>query len=70
MAVFRSVSKLLPLIAKLSGHKLLRNIARLLLAFLLGYGVLMPQRTAVAQPALEYQVNRFYLQLPGIYTVA
>jgi len=50
-----------PLIHKSSGKMLLRSIARLLLVFLLGYGLSMPQRSALAQPVLEYQVKAAFI---------
>lgn len=63
MAAFRSASKPMPspLIDQTSGKILPRSLARLLLVFLLGYGLVMPQRSALAQPALEYQVKAAFI---------
>ncbi|PTQ76605.1 hypothetical protein C8R26_1154 [Nitrosomonas oligotropha] len=63
MAASRSASKPTPspLIDKFSRKILLQSIARLLLAFLLGNDLPMLQRTALAQPTLEYQVKAAFI---------
>ena len=63
MAAFKSASKPmpLPLIHSLSGHTLLRSIARLSLIFILGYGLPMSYPIALAQSTLEYQVKAAFI---------
>lgn len=50
-----------PLIHRLSGHRLLRSASRLLLVFILGFGLSISQCIALAQPALEYQVKAAFI---------
>ncbi len=63
MEAFRSASRpvLLPLIDKSSRKILLRSLARLLLVFILGYGLPTFQRIALAQPVLEYRVKTAFI---------